>query len=402
MALPLPKDLPDAVAQALRVCPVFDGHNDLAAALRARAGYSVAGLDRLRPEFQTDLVRLREGGVGAQFWSAWVPTSLGPAEAVAATLEQIDAIERLVAAYPDWLARANTAAEVRAAWAGGRIASLIGIEGGHSIARSLGVLRSFARLGVRYLTLTHLTNTEWADSGTDQPVHGGLTDEGRAVVGELGRIGMLVDLSHTSPDTQRDALAAARAPVIFSHSSAYAVAPHPRNVPDDVLELLRRNGGLVQATFVPGYISPAVAEWEAEAAAALTSGPLDFDALWGPAPLPGQSLAPSPAPAWGELQRQLVEWEAAHPRPPVGIPDVVAHLEHLRQVADVDHIGLGGDYDGVLYQPAGMEDVSGYPRLLAALAERGWSPQDLAKLAGGNLLRVLEEAEQAASDPLWP
>jgi membrane dipeptidase len=375
-------------------------------------------LDRLAPDYQTDLVRLRQGGVGAQFWSAWVPSELPEAEAVVATLEQIDAIDRLVAAYPEWLVRANTAAEVRAAWSAGRIASLIGVEGGHSISRSLAVLRSLARLGVRYVTLTHTRNTSWADSGTDSPAHGGLTDEGRAVVREMVRIGVLVDLSHTSEATQRDALAVAGAPVIFSHSSAYAVNPHPRNVTDDVLELLRRNGGVVQAVFLPSFVSRALAEWEAEARAGLADLKPDFAAFWAPAPLPGETAAgchqryldgQAGAGETGagqsvrdELKAKLAEWETRHPKPVVSLEDVVPHLEHLREVAGIDHIGLGGDYDGSLWQPAGLEDVSGYPRLLTALAERGWSSPDLAKLAGGNILRVLEEAEWTASDPLWP
>ncbi|MDR1393297.1 MAG: dipeptidase [Bifidobacteriaceae bacterium] len=407
----LPEFLPDAVRQALSEFPVFDGHNDLPAALRAKAGYSVAGLDQLTPRFQTDLVRLRRGGVGAQFWSAWVPSSLPGDEAVVATLEQVDGIERLVAAYPDHLARANTAAEVRAAWRTGRIASLIGIEGGHSIGRSLGALRAFARLGVRYLTLTHATNTPWADSATDSPAHGGLTDEGRAVVRELNRLGVLVDLSHTSADTQRDALAVTGAPLIFSHSSAFAVNPHPRNVPDDVLELLRRNGGVVQATFVPAFISQALAEWETEARQHLSPAgdtKPDFSTFWKPAPLPGETfeerarLNAEASAAGPDFAARLAAWQEGHPRPEVTVDDVVRHVEHLREVAGVDHIGLGGDYDGTFYQPTGLEDVSGYPRLLTALAERHWSAADLGKLTGGNVLRVLEEAEGAASDKLWP
>ncbi|MDR1635216.1 MAG: dipeptidase [Bifidobacteriaceae bacterium] len=408
MPIVLPEGLSRPVREALSECPVFDGHNDLPAKLRSEAAYSVAGLDQLTPRYHTDLVRLRQGGVGAQFWSAWVPSQLPEPEAVVSTLEQIDAIDRLAAAYPDRLARANTAAEVRTAWKAGLIASLIGIEGGHSLARSIGVLRAFARLGVRYVTLTHGTNTAWADSATDQPVHGGLSAEGEAVVREMVRIGVLVDLSHTSAQTQRAALAVAQAPVIFSHSSAHAVTPHPRNVPDDVLRLLRQNGGVVQVTFLPAFISPAVAAWEAEFRAGLEDFKPDFASMWPPAPLPGETVdqwlaqhGPGARPAGGPFAR-LAEWEALHPRPPVGIGDVVAHVEHLREVAGINHIGLGGDYDGTPFQPEGLEDVSGYPRLLEALADRGWSAPDLAKLAGGNVLRVLEDAEHAAEEPLWP
>ncbi|MDR1119023.1 MAG: dipeptidase [Bifidobacteriaceae bacterium] len=404
----LPPGLPAAVYEAIAQSPVFDGHNDLMAAIREEAGYSVEGLDRPRPEFQTDLVRLRLGGVGAQFWSAWVPPHLPEPEAVVATLEQVDGIGRLVAAYPERLASAYTVAEVRAAWAGGRIASLIGIEGGHSIARSLGVLRAFARLGVRYMTLTHTANTAWADSGTDVPAAGGLTPEGEAVVREMVRLGMLVDLSHTSAETQRAALAIAEAPVIFSHSSAFAVHQHPRNVPDDVLGRLRANGGVVLATFVPFYLSRAMAKYVADAEASMADLDTGFGAFWTPAPLPGEtqaewrSRAETQRAGGAELTRRLAAWEEAHPKPLVGIADAVAHIEHLREAAGVDHIGLGGDYDGSKWQPEGLEDVSGYPRLLAALANRGWSARDLAKLAGGNALRVLGDAEDAATDPLWP
>ena len=252
------------VAAALRLAPVFDGHNDLPAVLRARAGSSVADLDTPTP-YHTDLPRLREGGVGAQFWSVWVPGTLPEPEAVVATLEQIDVVRRLVAAYPDTFVFARSAADVERAWGDGRIAALIGVEGGHALAGSLGVLRSLARLGVGYVTLTHASNTGWADSATDAPEHGGLTGQGRAIVAELNRIGVLVDLSHTSADTQRDALEVASAPVLFSHSSAFAVNPHPRNVTDDVLRRLPGNGGVVQVTFVPDFVSEAAAAWTSAA-----------------------------------------------------------------------------------------------------------------------------------------
>ncbi|MDR1386632.1 MAG: dipeptidase [Propionibacteriaceae bacterium] len=400
-------DLDPVVAAALAECPVFDGHNDLPSVLRGEAGYGVAGLDRPTP-YQTDLPRMVVGGVGAQFWSAWAPADLPEPEAVVSTLEQIDAIHRLVAAYPDRLQFARTAADVRAAWAAGRIASLIGVEGGHSIAESLAVLRSFARLGARYLTLTHMNNLSWADSATDQPKHGGLTDEGRAVVAELNRIGLLVDLSHTSADTQRAALAVTRAPLIFSHSSAHAVNPHPRNVPDDVLASVARNGGVVQVTFVPDFVSPAVAEWSRAARAAAQArfegGPPGGG--WKPAPRPGetaeQALARGKAEGGGNpFFGALADYERDHPRPVVTVEDVVPHVEHVREVAGIDHVGLGSDFDGFPYFPEGLSDVAAYPRLLGLLAERGWSSSELAKLTGGNVLRVLEAAEEAAVEPLY-
>jgi len=376
---------------------VFDGHNDLPEALRAGAGYSVEGLDRVRPEFQTDLVRLKEGGVGAQFWSAWVPCKLDPGDAVQGTLEQIDAIYRIIAAYPDRLAFARTGDDVRAAWAAGKIASLIGVEGGHSIGRSPAVLRMFARLGVRYMTLTHSNNTPWADSATDEPAVGGLTDEGRAIVALMEQLGVIVDLSHVAATTMRDALDVATRPLLFSHSSAFAVTPHPRNVPDDVLERLAGNGGVVQATFVPGYISSALFDWELSCRAYLAGLGLRhaFGAHWAPAPRAGETVAEvlarhESAPAADEFKRARAAYAGEHPKPRATLDDVVAHIEHLREVAGIDHVGLGGDYDGIEYQPDGLGDVSCYPRLLDALASRGWSRDDLVKLAGLNVLRVLD------------
>jgi membrane dipeptidase len=392
----------EIVAEALAEFPVFDGHNDLVTNLRGKHGYSVAGLDQLSPEFHTDLVRLRQGGVGAQFWSAWVPSTLPEPEAVVATIEQIDAIHRLVAAYPEQLAFATNADEVRAAWKANKIASLIGVEGGHSIGNSLAVLRAFHALGVRYLTLTHNENNAWADSATDKPAHNGLTDGGKAVVAELNRLGILVDLSHTSADTQRAAIAASKAPVLFSHSSAFAVNTHPRNVTDDVLESLQVNGGVVQAVFLPSFVSSALYEWEKEARELVKIEHPDFSGFWKPAPLPGESYeqrqaindenAAKSGNAPGGFFAALAEFEKTHPKPKVGIAEVVEHIEHLREVAGIDHIGLGGDYDGTLWQPEGLEDVSGYPNLLEALADRGWSAHDLAKLTGGNVLRVLGDA----------
>ncbi|MDR2379938.1 MAG: dipeptidase [Bifidobacteriaceae bacterium] len=397
----------ELVASVLAEVPVIDGHNDLPAVLRSRAGYSVAGLDRVTPGQQTDLVRLRQGGVGAQFWSAWVPPTLTEPEAVVATLEQIDAIRRLVDAYPETLVFARTAADIRAAWSEGKIASLIGVEGGHSIAESLGVVRSLARLGVRYLTLTHSRNTAWADSATDEPGVRGLSEDGEAIVAELGEIGVLADLSHTSNETQLAVLASARVPVIFSHSSAFAVSRHPRNVTDEALTALARNGGVVQVTFLAEYLSEARSAWFAEAVHWLKAqsgrDERPGDGFWKPAPRPSQTSADAVASqsASAGLLAKLSEYAEAHPAPPVTIDTVVAHLEHLRDVAGIDHIGIGSDFDGTLSLPVGLEDVSGYPRLLRALAARGWSKADLKALTGLNVLRVIQDAEDAATRPLF-
>jgi len=382
----------------MRSYHVFDGHNDLPEALRSTAGYSIDGLDQVRPELQTDLVRLRRGMVGAQFWSAWVPPELEDGQAVKSTLEQIDAIHRLIAAYPDQLVFALTGDDVRAAIASKRIASLIGIEGGHSIGRSPAVLRMFARLGARYMTLTHSDNVPWADSATDKVGCGGLNDEGRAVIALMEQLGVIVDLSHVAATTMHDALDSVTRPVLFSHSSAFAVTPHPRNVPDDVLSRLATNGGVVQATFVPGFVCTALYEWEREFRDWAESQGLqhDFSTAYPPAPrageTPGQAmLRAKPGGAWQAWAEAKVTFEVNHPSPEATLDDVVKHVEHLREVAGIDHIGLGGDYDGTTYQPKGLEDVSGYPRLLEALANNGWSETDLAKLASENVLRVLDD-----------
>ena len=393
------------VARVLRAMPIIDGHNDLPMQLRARAGYDVSGLARRRPEFHTDIPRLRAGGVGAQFWSVYVPSDLPEPEAVVATMEQVDAVYRLTAAYPDDLVMAFSAGDVERAMAAGRIASLIGIEGGHSLATSLGVLRSFARLGARYVTLTHNDHTSWADSAAEAPAAGGLTDVGRAIVREIQRIGVLVDLAHVAPVTMHAALDIASAPVIFSHSSARAVTDHHRNVPDDVLGRLGDNGGVVQLTFVPSFISDEVRAWVGAATTErerlglpLAEGP------WRRAPHPGEdpvavvASVPPPEPA----DDRFTEWLATHPRPTATVAQVADHVEHAREVAGVEHIGLGGDFDGTDTLPAGLDDVAGYPRLLAELAARGWSEAELEALTGRNILRVLRESERLAEEPLWP
>jgi len=354
---------------------LIDGHNDLPWALRTLDGPE-PDLAVGAPGLHTDLPRLRAGGVGAQFWSVFVPCSYTGDAAVAAVVEQVERVHALADRYPADLRVVTTADEVEAAYADGWIGSLLGAEGGHSIGGSLQVLRALRRSGVRYMTLTHNLNTEWADSATDTPAHDGLTDFGVSVVEEMNRIGMIVDLSHVAATTMRAALAVTRAPVLFTHSSARGVTDHPRNVPDDVLAALAGNGGVCMVTFVPRFVSRAVAEWDARLADAMAAADLDhrdlrareaFAASWDGPPVPGATL-----------------------------DDVVAHCEHVREVAGIDHIGIGGDYDGVAELPAGLEDVSGYPRLFDALRVRGWSPTDLRKLAGRNALRVLRAVDEVA------
>jgi membrane dipeptidase len=372
----------DRVTRLLREHPLIDGHNDLPWVARSLVGYDFDRLD-IRGDTtgrtHTDLPRLAAGLVGGQFWSVYVPSTLTGGAAVTATLEQIACVHDMVRRYPDRLGLATTAEEVERVFASGRVASLMGAEGGHSIDCSMGVLRMLYALGVRYMTLTHNDNTPWADSATDEPVHNGLTGFGEEVVREMNRLGMLVDLSHVSADTMRDALRVAEAPVVFSHSSARAVCAHPRNVPDDVLERLPANGGVCMAVFVPQFTSEAYRVWHDTGRAA--AGAAGHDTK-----------------DWEQLIPFIAEWEKTHPAPPVTIDDVVAHLEHLREVAGIDHLGIGGDYDGCDRLPQGLEDVGAYPRLFAALADRGWSDDDLAKLAGRNVLRALQTAEEVAAD----
>ena len=366
------------VERLLAAHPVLDGHNDLLWAAREKVGYDFDRLELTDSETcrrlgtHTDLPRLAEGGVGAQFWSVFVPSTLSAAETLTATFEQVDAAHTMVERYADTLALATTVEDVQRAREQGRVASLMGAEGGHQIGGSLGTLRALHRLGVRYLTLTHNDNVPWADSATDEPVLGGLSDFGREVVAEMNRVGMLVDLSHVSADTMRDALDTTTRPVVFSHSSARALCDHPRNVPDDVLGRLAGNGGLCMVTFVPKFVDEASRDWAAE-----------VDALVAEA-----GVEPFTA-AEAEVEARHAE---RHPRPVATIEHVVAHVEHVREVAGIDHVGLGGDYDGVGQLPAGLEDVTGYPRLLGALADRGWSDADLAALTSGNALRVMHDA----------
>ena len=368
--------------------PLIDGHNDLPWALRERARQNGANpsqvvfdLDAPAERLHTDLPRLAAGGIGAQFWSVYVPASLAGDGAVMAVLEQIDLARRMIACYPGSFGFALTADDVEQVFAFGRVASLLGAEGGHAIAGSLGVLRMLYALGVRYMTLTHNANVGWADSATDEPQAGGLTGFGRDVVREMQRIGMLVDLSHVSADTMRDTLDVAAAPVIFSHSSARALCDSPRNVPDDVLSRLADNGGVCMVTFVPGFVAQECASWTADLKAEAARRGLDPRHL-------------------DQLFSIKAEWEQAHPRPGSTLAQVADHIEHVRTVAGVEHVGLGGDFDGTDEVTAGLEDVSTYPALFAELFRRGWTEPDCAALAGGNLLRALRSAEAFAAAAL--
>jgi membrane dipeptidase len=355
--------------------PIVDGHNDLPFELRALVNYDLAAYDigQRQSKTHTDLVRLAEGGVAAQFWSVFVPAEWAGERAVTATLEQIDVVHRMVARYPDRMALATTEPQVRQAWRDGKLASLMGAEGGHSIDCSLAVLRTLYALGVRYLTLTHNNNVPWADSATDEPVLGGLNDFGRSVVAELNRLGMLVDLSHVSPDTMRDALAVSRSPVVFSHSSARSVCDSPRNVPDDVLARLAGNGGVCMVTFVPSFVSEDCRQFvELVRAEMLERGEDPRD--------------------WSLQLAATARYAADHPRPKATVRQVADHVEHVRAVAGIEHVGLGGDYDGCDELPIGLEDVTGYPALIAELQDRGWSEPELAALTGENVLRVLADA----------
>ncbi|WP_030216366.1 dipeptidase [Streptomyces sp. NRRL WC-3626] len=371
----------DRARELLREFPVVDGHNDLPWALREQVRYDLGSRDIAADQsahLHTDIPRLRAGGVGAQFWSVYVRADLP--DAVPSTLEQIDCVRQLLARHPQELAPALTAADMEAARAQGRIASLMGAEGGHSIANSLGTLRGLYDLGVRYLTLTHNYNVAWADSATDEPGVGGLSAFGREVVREMNRLGMLVDLSHVAATTMRDALDATSAPVIFSHSSARAVCDHPRNIPDDVLERLPANGGVAMVTFVPKFVLQAAVDWTAAADENMRArGFHHLDTT-------------------AEGMRVHRAFEETHPRPVATVSTVADHLDHMREAAGVDHIGIGGDYDGTAFTPDGLNDVSGYPNLIAELLDRGWSKPDLAKLTWQNAVRVLSAAEDVARD----
>ena len=390
-----PAAVPSIVAKVLADMPVIDGHNDLPWEIRERWGSNLDALDLTKdtshlppgptggPDqtpLMTDIPRLRAGGVGAQFWSVWIPSDMKDAAAVETTIEQIDLVKRMAAHYPNDFEMAYTAADVVRIEHAHRIASLIGVEGGHQIGNSLAALRQFYDLGARYMTLTHSMNTLWADSATEAPAHNGLTPFGRVVVTEMNRLGMLVDLSHVSPKTMTDALEVTQAPVIFSHSGARALIDHPRDVPDDVLALVARNRGIVMVNFFPGYVSQERARWDAEVVA---------------------EKAREQTPPFGGLyigqperaKAAFDQWTATHPKPVVTISMVADHVDHVAKVAGKDCVGFGSDFDGIPETPQGLDGVDKYPALVAELARRGWTHDDLVKVTGGNLLRVMREAE---------
>jgi membrane dipeptidase len=372
--------LTDEALRLHRSAMVIDGHNDLPWRFREKKDLSFSHIDISRPQkdLHTDLPRLRQGGLGAQFWSAYVPADTAKTgKAVRETLEQMDVIHRLVRAYPDALAMAYSADDIVRIHQQGKIASLIGIEGGHSIDNSLAVLRMLYALGARYMTLTHSENTAWADSATDEPVHHGLTPFGEQVVAEMNRLGMLVDISHVSADTMRHVLRVSRAPVIASHSSAYALAQHPRNVPDDVLRTIHEKGGIVMVNFFPGFIVP-------EAARAMKSM---FQMA--------RELR-TRYPKEDEFLVALKAWHHEHPIPAGSVHDVVDHIEHIIKVAGIDNVGLGSDFDGITDVPKQLEDVSCYPYITQELLNRGHSARDIRKVLGENLLRVFRKAEEVA------
>ena len=382
---------PEQVAEAaLKAAPVWDGHNDLPEQLRERYRDVIADFDfanttgtadpaLTKGPIHTDLARIAKGRLGAQFWSVYTDAGLTEQQAVQATLEQIDVMKRVLARHPDRLEFVTTADGAAKAMKAGRVASFIGMEGGHSIGSSLAVLRQMYALGARYMTLTHSKNTPWADSATDAPVHDGLTDFGRDVVREMNRIGMLVDLSHVSEATMMDALDVAKAPVIFSHSGARAVDGHARNVPDAVLARLKENGGIVMAVGFPTFLSEKRRQWDAER----TGEQAHLKALW-----PGDPAAAA---------RALAEWDAARPEVKATVSDWADHIDHMKQVAGIEHIGIGGDYDGMATGPVGAEDVTGYPALFTELARRGYTQAELEKIANRNIARVLRSAETYAA-----
>lgn len=390
-AAPAEPDYAARVARVLRATPLIDGHNDWAEVLREREGDARwtldlrEGLEKRPIVYNTDIARLRRGNVGGQFWSVFVSPELPGPEQVKQTVEQIDLVRSIVARYPETFALARTAADVRRIHRSGRIASMIGVEGGGQIDGSLSVLRAYSALGAGYLTLTHVRTIEWADSATDVPKHGGLTPFGEEVVRELNRLGMLVDLSHVSEDTMRDAIRVSRAPVIFSHSGARTLADHPRNVSDAILKLIAANGGVVMVNYASPYVSETFRRWQADR---------------------GAEQARLNAPPYGGLYvgqpdraaAALAAWDRAHPASRVTLGQVADHIDHIARVAGYDHVGIGSDYDGVGDMlPEGLGDVSTYPALLAELMRRGWSDAQVAKLAGQNILRVMTRAEVVAA-----
>ena len=387
---PAPVPKPDAatlaaVRQLLREVPLIDGHNDLPWQYRKRTN-DLSAIDlardtsKLSPAVVTDIPRLRAGGVGAQFWSVYVPPVPAGPPAVQAVLEQIDVVHRMAAHWPETFEMALTAADIERIHRQGKIACLIGMEGGHSINNSLATLRMTYALGARYMTLTHTKNTDWADAAGDKPKYHGLNQFGEEVVREMNRLGMMVDLSHVTDETMRAALKVSQAPVIFSHSSAWALCHSPRNVPDDVLEMTARNGGVVMVCFLPGYLTERgrLAMAASDAAKARL-----------------RKLYPDTSP---RFKKEMAAWRRKHPSPhEATLADVADHIDHVRKVAGIDHVGIGSDFDGFDGAPDGLEDVSCYPALLAELMRRGYTPEEIKKLAGLNLLRVFREVEKAAA-----
>ena len=372
------------IDRILKKTPLIDGHNDIAEQLQEEHGFSVAnlasGTDKWpKHPLMTDMARLHAGRVGGQFWSVYIDGTYTGDEAIRRTIDQIDIVDRMIAAYPNDLERALTADDLVRIHRKGKVASMIGIEGGRQIGGDLAALRQFYRLGARYMTLTHNQTTEWADSATDEPKYDGLSPFGIKVITEMNRLGMLVDLSHVSTATMRDAIEASRAPVIYSHSGAAGLNPHPRNVPDEILRLLPANGGVVMVNFVPPFLSKDVWEWGA-----------------------AQSAEEARLKALHRASKAAVEegmkaWEAAHPRPNTDVRNVADHIEHVVELAGHDNVGLGGDFDGIPFTPAGLTGVETYPLIFAELIRRGWSDENLAKLAGGNVLRALRQAETVAA-----
>jgi len=372
------------IDRILKKTPLIDGHNDIAEQLAENYKRSVTGIasgtDQWTPKpLMTDMARLHQGRVGGQFWSVYIDGTITGDAAIRETIEQIDIVHRMIDAYPKDLELAQTADEVVRIHNAGRVASMIGVEGGRQMGGSLAALRQYYALGARYMTLTHNQTTEWADSATDEPKYDGLSPFGVTVVHEMNRLGMFVDLSHVSPATMKDAIAASRAPVIFSHSSTRALVDHPRNVPDDVLALLPANGGVVMVNFVPDFISAEVRSWSADKSAEEAR------------------LKAFHRESKAAVEAGLKSWEAAHPRPVVTVATVADHIEHVAKVAGYDNVGLGGDFDGIPYTPQDLTGVQDYPNLLAELIRRGWTDENLAKLAGGNVLRAMRQAEAVAA-----
>ncbi len=372
------------IDRILKATPLIDGHNDIAEQLAENYKRHIDGLasgtdQRQLHPLMTDMARLRAGRVGGQFWSVYINGALTGDAAIRETIEQIDIVRRMIEAYPSDLELARTADDVVRIHKAGKIASMLGVEGGRQIGGSLAALRQYYNLGARYMTLSHNQTTEWADSATDDPKYDGLSPFGVTVVHEMNRIGMLVDLSHVAPATMKDAIAESKAPVIFSHSSARALNDHPRNVPDDVLQLLPANGGVVMVNFVPPFLTQDSWRWEAEKSAEEAR------------------LKSLHRNSTAEVEAGVKAWVAAHPAPAVTVADVANHIEHVAKVAGYDHVGIGGDMDGIDRTPGDLTGVQDYPNLFAELIRRGWSDANLAKLAGGNVLRVLRRAEAVAA-----